>query len=69
MGPGAHDVVRAKNHRPPQLSIHRADSWKEDNLPQASSTIILIAHSGTGDDAGRVPWVKETEIVWITQKQ
>ncbi len=22
-----------------------------------------------GDHAGRVPWGKETEIVWITQKQ
>ena len=22
-----------------------------------------------GDDAGRVPWGKETEKVWITQKQ
>ena len=56
-------------HRLPRCSIDPADSWEEDNLPPTSSTIILIAHPGTGDGAGRVPWVKETEIVWITQKQ
>jgi len=50
--------------------IDPADSWEEDNLPQASSTIIFHAHSGTGDHAGRVPWGKGTEIVrMITQKQ
>ncbi len=37
---------------------------KKITYPKHLAQFIFHAHSGTGDDAGRVPWVKETEIVW-----
>ena len=43
--------------------VPRPDKWV--SLNDLPSTIIFHAYSGTGDDAGRVPWGKETEIVWM----